>query len=1702
MYVPTFSKIICSSAFQSVYQPLLNTFAACRLEGVEADRLCFTFSLEVLSSGHFMDEMTRCVAIMKKEAGKVAQADSALAILLKRLNQPQAPQAVLSNQFPSVFSIASATTAQLLESDPLLHISTARSLHAASISMTAMIVRQFRERRLTASVRRALRYENGISSLVDTPTYTDMFNPDWASHCPPDAIEATTSPIAYLADLYREVETIEKTGDQERIITLATRRPDLASLMLDHNALNRIEPTLVLANEILEKSIRSYLDGISLQDKSVDDVMLETRYPFALPYERYQQQINYVLNRRKRLPGDPIRAVDPAYPYFKEPGVHSLLSDIALIQDSGLGPVQQGILVEAPHMVAVAPDDQGRVINQRRINPRNGKLESALPAISDFFKDNFGTDDILALTDTQTFCLRTGLTTDQLDSLLSVGPYAPSLSANVTDPGATVDGSAYGSVYINAGQSPGIAIKSTEEQGVPVHRLINCPVERFDRMNRMIRLARWLQLPFEDVDQLLTASQQAEQRAANAVRRRTASSPNLITQDTLRALGLFQVVRTLYDVPAEDFAALLYGMAVHARGKTPSQFDRIFNRQAMFSIPLVLDGSPFTITPKSETERQKVDHLCAALGLTYEMYRFVAKVVEQSWAGESLHWTREVVSAFYRLVRLPRYLGLTTIETLALLELLDDGGSQLTSKLAGITQIATYYASANTDTLSVIHALVDCAAWLQANKWTVAQLCRLVLPAVTQPVATDAEHNLLQQIHSRLTSALITESSFAQVGAPDSSLILQVDDNGIQAYLSEPIDWFAELSGFVDAGTTNPAAKGLVKYLKGESEEVFEHALSSDVKHVLETLGLPVEELHPKITNMIMRARGAQEALLMEGLAGYLGASADQAKALLFWSEGNRYQLLAEVLRVYGFSTTANVAIGDEVLLVLDALSKRAVLCGHLTLSPALIIQYVEHPEWFGLPDTELSLQSVYFLTQYANALRLSEQDEDTLLDYFRLINTLWEGATEGDKRLIRDSAASKLAGFLRWGVRDVLAVAHQLNPDTGVIFTLREFDVLARESLLSRHTGLDANALLALHELTPTTSTELYRKAAELALSCLTEAVPASAVGEVGQSHSSVITVTPDYLVAQRGGELATYTITLRDFMDEPLDNVTVSWTTDLGSLDQVSSITDEYGQASNTLRSGNVMGMVHVVAHYGLGEQLMAPVVVIGCDEDSLHFIEGEYEPSTALANKIEGIYFSVTMVDDYENKGIDRAVEWGATLGEFKRFQTYTDDQGIARAELRSRPAGESIAIAHYKNGREWEFVPVEFVSIPYFQYVRFSNTVVVGVEAEVRCSLVELDGTPVMGAEVTWSDDVGGVLDATSKTDDNGIAIARFITDKEGKVVVTSSVGAPTKDKHSEQTVIYPAAVIDKYEASDVEFLVGSADPLVFSVWLKAGGQVVRRFPVEWFIDEGLIATTYTDSNGVANFSSKFTTGKHVVKAVVGGTDESVEFPVSALPPCEFEVVVDGAHDPKNPDLLAKGYLHSLLVKVVDQSGNALEGVEFNMSHVYQPFHYTIAGLEETKVSSLEGIRFPVHCSESATYGEIAVTLSGRLPKTLVKSYKIGWFWRMEAANIFSTNKSCDIYYSHWGVRSAMTERGAGIMVPPSDLSIMIDFSVKGKTWRASVPVALHMERVLMAFVKSPGAEGLADGDVLVSSYATGLNGCVSVISGEVIVHLHA
>jgi hypothetical protein len=1227
----------------------------------------------------------------------------------------------------------------------------------------------------------------------------------------------------------------------------------------------------------------------------------------------------------------------------------------------------------------------------------------------------------------------------------------------------------------------------------------------------MIRLARWLELPFDEVDQLLVASMQGEQHSAQATRRANAETANpwLITENTLRALGLFQILRQQHDVAAEDFAALLYGLNVHGRGKTASQFDRVFNSQALFSIPLSLDDKPFTALPGNEAERQKIDHLCAALGMTFETWRYVAKVVEQTYAGGSLRWSREVVSAFYRLVRLPRYVGLSTIEALALLELLDDGGSRLVAKLAGTTQIASYYASANTDTLSVIHALVDASYWLKEHRWSVAQLCRLVLPSTTQPVASDAEQALLQQMHTRLLSALITDSSFAQVGAPDVSVVLDIDDDEQEVYVTAPFDWFKALERFIDTGEKDANARGLVLFVGEDSEESFEQRLSDEVRSVLEEAAMPVEELHPKITNMIMRARGAQEALLMEGLAGYLSTSADVAKALLFWSEGNRYQLLAEVLRVYGDGASVRVAIGDSVLLILEGLSKRAMLVNHLDLSPAFIAQLRAQPGWFGLQDSELSMQLVYWGTQYAMLLRLSEQNEETLLDYFRLINTLWDGATPGDQRLLRESAANKLSGFLHWGIREALALAYNLHDD-GVIFNLKQLDTVARTSLLSRHTTLDAKALLALHALTPTSPVAAYRQAAELALSCLTDQLPVAG-DEAGQSVSSTITVTPDYLVARRDGDEATYTIALRDVMDAPYAHVSIRWSTDLGELASLESPTNAEGIATTTLKSGRDMGVATVIARFGLGEQLKAPPVTIDCDEESIVFTEPLVEPSEALSNRLEAIKCKVTLVDQYENKAVDRAVSWYSTLGEFQRPQTYTDREGVAVAELRSLTAGDAQLYAAYSNGNQIVLNPVKFLNRPYFQYVRFDDVVIEDIAVKVVCSLVNLDGTPRADETITWAakdeagKDFGSLSATTSKTDAQGVAVITFTASELGKVRVTATAkpAEGSTDKTTELTTVHPIPEIVDSDQSRQDLVIGYGEPIVFSVWVKAGGEVAVGSQVTWEVTKQgsrskkaeTTRTTRTDKDGKATFNSTFTLGKHVVTATVSGTAVTQTFNVLARERVQFSLELSGElMDDATPRMISRIAPYTLLVKAVSavNPGNVLEDVSFTVSLVegnQTMYGLDIEGFGQPHRSTKDGVKFNVGSFPGDAPTDFTLRIGTEYPLEYSdETYKLGWIFRYQSATL----KSGDELTVNW-----VCVQGKAPPFNGAETSVgNVPFSVPEKDIKANFPVGLKGGTPTWSGTPAENIVNLGNGDITKVDRVSALGGYLIMLAGEV------
>ncbi len=65
----------------------------------------------------------------------------------------------------------------------------------------------------------------------------------------------------------------------------------------------------------------------------------------------------------------------------------------------------------------------------------------------------------------------------------------------------------YGAKFIHAGLGPCVSLGKQSDGSLQITALTD---DRLDRMNRMIRLQKWLGLPFEDVDLLVTSAMQAE----------------------------------------------------------------------------------------------------------------------------------------------------------------------------------------------------------------------------------------------------------------------------------------------------------------------------------------------------------------------------------------------------------------------------------------------------------------------------------------------------------------------------------------------------------------------------------------------------------------------------------------------------------------------------------------------------------------------------------------------------------------------------------------------------------------------------------------------------------------------------------------------------------------------------------------------------------------------------------------------------------------------------------------------------------------------------------------------------------------------------------------------------------------------------------------------------------------------------------------
>lgn len=320
-----------------------------------------------------------------------------------------------------------------------------------------------------------------------------------------------------------------------------------------------------------------------------------------------------------------------------------------------------------------------------------------------FFKASYGTTVLTAMSNPllnlSLFMDKTGLTSDQVDALLARGKYFPVLSPNCLQFNNCRDAakgggiafpfsSHYGATYINGvgafepGMKAGthgmwrfdnsLGLCLSKEQGKNVWYLSNTSLNRFDRMQRMIRLQRWMEIPFAQLDTLIVASIRAE------------GQDNLemdLNRNTLRTLGVFRYLSRRYRITAEEFAAFLYYLSPYASGGDAPLFDRVFNAPSFFDKPFTLDRGPFSSDVNDAASQTTIQQLCAGLGLQPAAGSYGRLAAQTKQVVGPLIRSLPVVSSLYRQARIAQMFGLAPEEAQDLLHIL--GGTRYQIIVAG-----------------------------------------------------------------------------------------------------------------------------------------------------------------------------------------------------------------------------------------------------------------------------------------------------------------------------------------------------------------------------------------------------------------------------------------------------------------------------------------------------------------------------------------------------------------------------------------------------------------------------------------------------------------------------------------------------------------------------------------------------------------------------------------------------------------------------------------------------------------------------------------------------------------------------------------------------------------------------------------------------------------------------------------------------------
>ncbi|MBC2678268.1 Tc toxin subunit A [Pseudomonas baltica] len=690
---------------------------------------------------------------------------------------------------------------------------------------------------------------------------------------------------------------------------------------------------------------------------------------------------------------------------------------------------------------------------------------SAAPRLDDlqqrYFTDHLGvvenSVDGQQLADTDRFCGQTGIDAEQLEALIARKSGRTTLSPNCLSKHATAADSAparrlpnpshHAASYINAGGAMDAcisddrrynnAIDLIQREGSQRWILVNISPDRLDRMQRMIRLQRWLDIPFAELDTLIIAAMRGEY-GSNPARE--------LNANTLRCLGVFRYFNQHHGMAPDEFAAFMDDLCPFATQHRSSLFDRVFNTPMLFGTPLVLDHNAFDY-PATPTSSKTINQLCAGLGVEPDAQSFGLMVAAARINVASvLRRTPLLMGSLYRQARCAQLFGMSIAECQQVLRLL--GGEEYVNTLAKgklLPRLDTGNAPA--DILDILMELDWVARWAAINKLTVTGLLALLDTGDAQEPAT-ALLERLQQMADEARTLAVNAATISALGLPNKAT-------------GAAIDWHMELgkgtSAIIDAA-------GLVKPLQPTLTDTDQQQLAEKVRSLVASLGLAASDvqiaedtLNTYLANALCRQQRLVEGLLQE----HTTLLPELAVWVAHCADVSPYRLLERTLQAWPINTEPDAAKVSAVLADLRQIGTCARAVSWAKVGAAALRTFVVNPAWLGCDNLwPLSLNTLHLLKAYDSLFNTLGQPEERLLGYVQQANAL-VSRRPGKRQLAVQSQTcnAALASLLGWSESEVAMLTALLPQQTAK--TVAHIDWVRRAQALSLETGLDAATLL-----------------------------------------------------------------------------------------------------------------------------------------------------------------------------------------------------------------------------------------------------------------------------------------------------------------------------------------------------------------------------------------------------------------------------------------------------------------------------------------------------------------------------------------------------------------------------------------------------------------------------------------------------------------